>query len=205
MIPRRLLASILLIVALGVLPGCWRFRKKPTAPTPVPEASPAPVEESRAARFRARLAPPPAATPALADPVEEKPRTPAQLQSDYLAAKEFPDRVDLIYQLGDAGTADAVFTLMRLFQAEADVDLKSEMLDAIDRIDEEIPAKLAFLAIALRPDQPADLREAAVGMLLMVNDRRAIPTWQTLLKDPDPERRETAQQQIEDLQQLDPN
>ena len=122
----------------------------------------------------------------------------------YLAAKETSDRIEFVYQLGNADSADALNVLMRLFQSENDADLKQEMLDAADRIDGQLPAMLTLLSLALGPSQPADVRDAALAMLLGINDRRAIPAWQPLLTDPNPDTRELARQQIEDLQQLPP-
>lgn len=132
-------------------------------------------------------------------------RTPAQLQAAYLAATDISDKVELIYDLGNLDTADAIYTLMRLFEAESDVDLKQEMIDATERMEEVLPAKLAFLSIALRPSQPEDIRGSAVGLLLTIDDRRAIPLWQTLLKSSAEDLRETARERIEDLQNADPN
>lgn len=138
-------------------------------------------------------------------PAEEKPPAPAQLQRDYWLTRDQSERTEIIYQLGDIDSAEAVHSLMWLYQAETDVDLKQEILDAADRIDEQIPAKLALLNVALAPGQPAEMHDTVIEMLLGINDRRAILTWQLLLKDRDPDIRELAEQQIEELRNLDTN
>ncbi len=136
---------------------------------------------------------------------EETPRTPTQLQAAYLVAQEFPDKVEIIYDLGDLDTVDAILTLLRLFEAESDEDLKMEILDATERMEEQVPAKLALLSVALRAGQPPEIRDAAVGQLLTIDDRRAIPVWQVLSRDADEDRREMAQERIEALQELEAN
>jgi protein subunit release factor A len=166
-----------------------------------------PVRSQQEAPVPAPVATAPSPSPApevgLPPPAEEKQRTPGQLQRDYWLTREQSDRTEIIYQLGDLESADAIHSLMWLYQAETDLDLKQEILDAVDRIEEQIPAKLALLNVALAPGQPRDLHDTVVEMLLGINDRRAILTWQLLLKDSDPEVRELAQQQIEELQNLD--
>ena len=76
------------------------------------------------------------------------------------------------------------------------------MTDTFD--EEHLAGQLALLRVALGSDQPEDLRETALGILLPVTDRRAIPLWQSLLGDTDQETRELAKGQIELLTDLDP-
>ncbi|MGB8166099.1 MAG: hypothetical protein WCF18_01315 [Chthoniobacteraceae bacterium] len=209
MLSLRFIAGTTLGAMLGamlcLLSACHRPPVNAPAARPAPEIAPQSDATPPSRSSVAMNAPSNAAVPPMKETAEDTPLTAPQLQAAYLAAKEFPDKVEVIYDLGNLDTADAIYTLMRLFEAEGDPDLKQEMIDATERMEEQLPAKLAFLAIALQPSQPAEIRDTAVGLLLTIEDRRAIAIWQLLLKDADPERREMAQERIEDLQQLEPN
>jgi HEAT repeat protein len=78
------------------------------------------------------------------------------------------------------------------------------MLALADTFDEEhIEGRLTLLRRALGNDQPGEVRESALGILVTVPDRRAIPLWQMLLSDDDELTREMAKDQIELLRDLD--
>ncbi len=209
----RIKMIVALIFAAAFLPACSKPAQDAEVTTPAPEVIlPTRLHATTAASVTpasASSTPAPDSLPSRPSPVpetpEERPPSPAQLQAAYLAAKETPDRIEIVYQLASADSADAMNVLMRLFQSEADAQLKQEMLDAADRIDGQLPVMLTFLSLALGPSQPTDVRDSAFAMLLGINDRRAIPAWQPLLTDPDPDTRELARQQIEDLQQLPPD
>ena len=205
-VPRRILTVFALILMAGLIPACSKPAPEAAVTTPPPEvafppqnrgpAAAGPPEAAPAATPGA-IPPPPMAPPQTSD---ERPPTPGQLQSAYLAARDTADRIEIVYQLGNADSADAMNVLTRLFQTEADPQLQQEMLDAADRIDGQLPALLTLLGLALGPSRPPDVRDAALSMLLGINDRRAIPNWQALLADREPDTRELARQQIEDLQ-----
>ncbi len=124
----------------------------------------------------------------------------AQLERDYTKTSDANDRIEIIYQLADIGDAGALRALGRLFLAETNPELKSEIISAVDDVDGLVEARLAIYAIALRPNQPDDVRQAAVDALENLEDARAIPTWRTLLNDRDAGIRDTAKAQIEALQ-----
>lgn len=132
----------------------------------------------------------------------QDPSSPDRLKGDYTATSETDDRIDIIYQLADVGTVDALRAMGWLFQIEADPELKSEIISALDDVDGQNEVRVAIYAIALHPDQPDEVRQAAVDALENIVDAQALPVWRTLLNDRDLGIRESAQEQIKALESL---
>jgi HEAT repeat protein len=132
------------------------------------------------------------------------PASPETLLIQYEATHDSSDRAEIIDELGDEETADALKVLGRLFQIETDPELKNEILAATNGIEGQTEGKLLIIGAALKPTQPADVRDAAIDVLQGLDDSRAIPVWQTLLNDTDPEIRSVAKAQIAQLQEMQP-
>jgi hypothetical protein len=125
------------------------------------------------------------------------------LENAYLANTEFPQRVENIYKITDLGTPEAIAALGRLFQAEKEVDLKTEILDSLFDIDGLDDKKAALLAAGAGADQPKDVRESAIDGLTDLAPKYALPILQALVSDQDQEIRDLAKDAIEQLQQAD--
>lgn len=189
----------LAVLAIALTPACQKPREEPAAtpgPTPLPATTRAP-QTAAPPRSNAE------ATPAPSAPEPARPSL-AQLLAAYVATTEPSARVEVIHQLADAG-APGLTALSQLFQLETDAALKSTVLAVADTFDDaHLEAQLALWRMALGKVQPAEVRETALGILLPVTDRRAIPLWQSLLGDADEPTREIAQEQIELLRELNP-
>jgi type IV secretory pathway VirB10-like protein len=199
------------VVALAValsLAGC---SKKAEEPTGVP-TEPTPAQKTEAPATKP--APPPAtpshaaakpsqpdSAPAPTDPAHQV----AALESQYQAAKDADDRVDVVYKLAEVGNTEAVHALGRLFQVETDTDLKVDLLDALQSIENQSDAILPILANAVQPNQPQEVREAAIDGYMDIGDPRGIQALQALLNDPNEDIRDEARDAIELLKQSQTN
>ena len=195
-------------LAVAVLAGC---SKREEAETPTAPAEPAVT--------RPAPAPPPAPeTPVPAPSSTTTPPSPtalaqqgaaaqnvAVIESAYVSTPEYGERVEIIYRLTDVGTEEAVAALGRLFQIEKDLELKTEIVDALFIIDGLDEKKAALLAAAAGADQAKDLRLDAIDALTDLEPKVALPVLKSLLNDPDPEIRDAAKDAIEDLELMEPD
>jgi hypothetical protein len=132
---------------------------------------------------------------------EEKQRV-AKLEKEYLAATELTDKIRAIYDITDPGTPQALDALTRLFRVETDPELKRQLIDALPDIEGEQDRKLAMLTTAILPTQPAEVRQAAIDSMVLLEDRRAISILQSLLNDPVEDIRDDAKDAIEQLKDV---
>lgn len=195
---RSSLECVLAAALAVVLVGC----SKPSEPEPppAPTLKSAPAEQPAATDW-----PEPPAAPA--EPAAPAPRpAPAQTPDDvsvparptnslaeqavaleqrYLGNPELGRRLDVIFKLTELDGHYSVPSLAKLFQAETDVDLKIEILDALADIRGGADAKLTLLTAAIHPQQHQEVRQAALEALADLGDPRALPMVQQLLSDPD--------------------
>lgn len=136
---------------------------------------------------------PPALPPARA----EKAAQVASWEKSYRSATGFDDRFEAAIQIGQVGTPEAVLALARLFREERDKDLRVELVNALIGIGGCKEERLEFLKLALPPEQPAEVREAAIDGLVDLEDARALPLLRGLFDDPDPAIRTLARQSHE--------
>jgi hypothetical protein len=123
---------------------------------------------------------------------------------DYCATPDSAARRELISDLSTVPAQEAVPVVAELVELEGDVDLRVILLDALDVFDGEVPAKLLILSNLLgHRGLPDEVHEAALDALQNIQDARAIPVWEQLLKDPDPEQREVAREMIAMLRSTD--
>lgn len=181
--------------------------RPPAAPTPV-TSSPASVASVRPARPQPTAVtstPAPALiiksdtelTNLMADPpVKALP----ELERDYTSTTNRDTRLDLMMDIAEAGNADAIRTLTRLFDAEMDPELKVDLLDSLLGIEGFKDEKLIMLTLGIRQGLPADVRQSAIDGLIDLEDTRSIALLNGLLNDPDPEIRQSAQDAIEIIQ-----
>jgi hypothetical protein len=171
----------------------------PVHPTP---QLPAEVRPTTPATTSATTPTPPAVVP---PPIPEE--TPAQLaaqvkqlESTYHNTPEFQKRVAIIYDLSSVESPETIDAIGHLFLAESDKELKIELVNSLTDVDGENDKKLTILTVALRADQPKDVRLEAIDALVDTEDKRAIQVLQGLSHDPDEEIRDAVQDAIEQLQ-----
>jgi hypothetical protein len=132
--------------------------------------------------------------------VPEAPKTLPEMEKAYLSTTNRDSRLDLMMDISEAPTADAVKTLTRLFEAESDPDMKVDLIDSLLGIDGFKDEKLIMLTLAIRQGLPNDVRESAIDGLIDLEDQRGVALLNGLLNDPDPQIRQSAQDAIELLQ-----
>jgi HEAT repeat protein len=194
--------AVSVVVCALVIIGC-RPRKSEEPQTPPKPASPAP---------RVTTAPPPrvvepspsqskttSSSVVVTDP-KLAAKEAAALEMDYLAKTNFAEKVEALYKISDLGTGDALDALMRLFLQEQDADMKIQVIDAMGDIEEFNEKKLALLTVAVKADQPQDVRSSAINALSDIEDSRVIPILQSLLNDPDEDIRTEAEDNMKLLQ-----
>ena len=134
---------------------------------------------------------------------EEATPTAPELEKNYLANPDFTERVQVIFQLSDLGSVDALGVLGRLFQKEQDPDLRVQILNSLFDIEGQDDKKSALLAAGVATNQPKDVRDSAIDALGDIEAKRAVPILQSLLNDTDEDIREHAKDIIEQLQTQD--
>ncbi len=123
-----------------------------------------------------------------------------ELERDYASTTNRDTRLDVMMDISEAGTADSVKSLTRLFDLETDPDLKVDLLDSLLGIEGFKDEKLIMLTLGVRQGLPSDVRQSAIDGLIDLEDTRSIALLNGLLNDPDPEIRQSAQDAIEILQ-----
>jgi hypothetical protein len=123
-----------------------------------------------------------------------------QLEKDYSSTTNRDARLDIIMDITENPSAEAVQTLARLFDVETDPELKVDLLDSLLGIEGFKDEKLVLLTKGAAPGLPNDVRQSAIDGLIDLDDRRVIPVLNGLLNDPDPEIREGAKDALELLQ-----
>ena len=122
------------------------------------------------------------------------------MEKEYFTATNRDVRLDLMMDIADTSSAEAVKALTRLFEAETDADLKVDLLDSLLGIEGFKEEKLIMLTLGARQGLPSEVRQSAIDGLIDLDDRRAIPVLNGLLNDPDEEIREGAKDALEMLQ-----
>ena len=126
-----------------------------------------------------------------------------QLESDYQNTPDFQKRVTIIYELSsNDDAADVINSLAHLFLNEKDQELKIEMVNSLTDVDGQNDKKLAILSTALRADQPKEVRLEAIDGMGDAQDKRGIQILQGFLNDPDEDVKQSAQDTIEQLQNM---
>ena len=126
-----------------------------------------------------------------------------QLENDYQNTPDFQKRVTIIYELSsNDDAADVVNALAHLFLSEKDQELKIDMVHSLNDLDGQNDKKLAILSTALRADQPKEVRLEAIDGMGDAQDKRGIQVLQGFLNDPDEDVKQSAQDTIEQLQNM---
>jgi HEAT repeat protein len=122
----------------------------------------------------------------------------AEWEQAYRVETEFLKKVENVYRIADASTPEALRDLQGIYFGETDIELRVRIVGALSLVAApEIEPALAILRDALKPGQPEDLREAALGSLQRFEAPSATALWQALMSDPNPEVRELAEKMIE--------
>jgi hypothetical protein len=141
-----------------------------------------------------------AVQPIVEPPDEVAPKPLPVMEKEYFTATNRDVRLDLMMDIADTSSADAVKTLTRLFEAETDADLKVDLLDSLLGIEGFKEEKLIMLTLGARQGLPTEVRQSAIDGLIDLDDQRVIPVLNGLLNDPDEEIREGAKDALEMLQ-----
>jgi hypothetical protein len=121
------------------------------------------------------------------------------LEKAYSETADAKQRRAIAYKLADIGNVGSVQALGRLFQKETDPDLKDDLLSALWVIDGSDKEKVAVYALAVRSNQPDEVRKEAIDGLSDIEDAAALPVLQALLTDPSQEIRDAAQEAIDSV------
>ena len=175
--------------ALGGMTGCKPSARESTTVAAAPADSGVPADSVDA---------PPVASPVPGAPVAPEPAEPArsdpaQLEREFFASTDADARGEVAEKLWDLNTPQAVATLQRLFNADASVDVKVDLVSGL--LDAEPStatrdARWSLLLTALSATQPAAVREVAVEILAGSEDPRALPVLQSFANDANEDVRE---------------
>lgn len=122
------------------------------------------------------------------------------LEKDYTATTNRDTRLDIMMDIAESPSAEAVKALTRLFEAETDPELKVDLIDSLLGIEGFKDEKLIMLTMGARQGLPDDVRQSAIDGLIDLDDQRVISVLNGLLNDPNEEIRESAKDAIEMLQ-----
>lgn len=151
--------------------------------------------------------PGPAATPAPAGetPLQQSPATSdvasaetmISLQQKFLSTSDPLERENIIEQLSDLDTNEAMDMIANLFQLEREDDLKVDMIETIEEMQVENTRKIPIFAAAIQSNQPPSVRIAGIDALTDLKEPAAIQLLQSLLHDPDTNIRNAAQEALQ--------
>lgn len=136
--------------------------------------------------------------------IEQSRTSAAEVEAQSLAAEfeaetDEARRVEIVSSLAINGSLPAQNTLARIYRS-AEPALKTALVEALALIDtDDISPAVSILEDAIRNDRTEELRDAAVDTLRDLQHPATLPLWQSLLRDPSPERREEARAAIEYL------
>jgi hypothetical protein len=94
----------------------------------------------------------------------------------------------------DVPVRDAVEALGVMFHQERSVEVRINILNNLLNLDD--PSSYQLIVQGADPNQPQEVRKAAVSVLGDYDDTWAVPTLQQLLSDGDPEIRQAAQEAL---------
>ena len=188
-----------ILAASFIVAGCDRSETKiapttqPSLPTPAAVNAPPPEENSIA---REPVVPT-VQRPNVTEEISKA--TPSDLAREFRAAAEAERRGELVGELWEIGTPEAVETLRQLYFGEREMDVKVDIISGVTDAD---PVKLrdgcnALLLAALTPGQPPEVRALAAHLLTESKDPRAIALLQQFSQDGDPKIREAAREALE--------
>jgi HEAT repeat protein len=137
----------------------------------------------------------------MASPTSEAENQLRSAVAHYRAADE-ETRTDIeehLSELADSGVSkrDIARTLGAMFTMENSVVIKCSILDELYTLGD--PAVLEQVTVGLLPNQPLEVRDEAISILQDIGDKRAIPSLQPLLADPDENIRDAARDAIDSL------
>lgn len=168
------------------------------------EPSPEPKKPvaTRENRERPKVVEPPAqetipedSTPPAA--AAETPEEIASLQQKFLNARNSDERQDIVHEIGELNTTQAMAVLGRLLQIEREADVKLDILGTIEGMEVENATKISILAGAVRPEQPEDVREFAIDALANLDEPGAVQILQGLTNDRNSAIRDAAKEALQ--------
>jgi hypothetical protein len=174
----------------GEAPPATESKFAAVTPGPLPARSSQPVAPD---------IPEPAGRPVA---VAETSPGPRALEQRYALLSSGPEtRQEIIKELGEISSSEAVDVLSRLFQREKREELKLEILGAIGGLDDDkfLEPKLSFFARAISPPYPRLVRQVAINTLGEIDDPRVMVLLRTLRSDGDPQIRTFAAEVLREL------
>ena len=151
-------------------------------------------------RILANRAPRLVESPAQAAIAEEV--TVAGLVKEFSAARTSEERADIARSIAAQDAPESLGAIIRLFAAERVPLVKEALVAGLGDLDKDdaVPAKVAFLASALK-GQPRNVRSAALGVLAIIDTPAArVLIRGTAKQDSDHEIREEAKSLAEALE-----
>lgn len=121
----------------------------------------------------------------------------ADLETQYLAARDLYNKLLVLNKLPELPAPEALAMLARLFEQEEDPELRAELLYSILDVEGEMFAKLSLLALAIQSNQSHSVRITAIDLLVELNHEEGIAILQNFLTDPEPEIRQAVNGAIE--------
>ena len=170
-----------------------------TFPSPIITNTPLPNATTTVTNVAGTVA---SAVPSASAATPEQIQRLASLEKSYVAAGSFDDRFDVALAIGKAGGSEAVKTLERLFRAEKDSGLRTELINALIGISECKEERLSLLRLGIAADQAAETREAAIDGLIDLEDARALPLLKEMSTDPNEQVRTVAKHALGLLTEL---
>lgn len=189
------------VLLLG-LAGCDPSQSPPTA-SPKPLSSPVVSTPPPDDRFLTPPSPPanvPAPVPtADLQPADEPVPEPSELARKFHAATDPQERGEIVDSLWEIDTVASIETIRQLFLTERDSDVKVDMIAGLTDSPkpETRQSRFGLIAAAVLPNQPKEVREIAMQMLVDFEDPRTLTLLQQYSRDPDPEVSDAAKEALE--------
>jgi len=188
-------------VATPPSPAASRTSSTPVPPPPAPNAVTTTLPTHPVLPATSHVTAAVQSDPSLTNLLEAQVQKPLPvLERDYTATTNRDSRLDVMMDIAETQSADGVKSLTRLFEQEADPDLKVDLLDSLLGIDGFKDEKLIMLTLGIRPGLPNEVRQSAIDGLIDLEDTRSIALLNGLLNDPDAEIRQAAQDAIDLIQ-----
>lgn len=142
--------------------------------------------------------PPPTVPPASESP--EAAAEAAELIAEFAGDQDEARRIEIVFELAANGSPGAQTKLDEIYRNPPAARLKQEVVNAMTFMEpHNLDFALTLLSDAVGPQQPVELREAAMDALRDLEDARTINVWRSIANDPQAEIREAAAQAIEYL------
>jgi PBS lyase HEAT-like repeat len=101
---------------------------------------------------------------------ESSGQTAQALQQKYFTTQDPNERSEIVYALGELNSTEAIAVLGLLFQNERDEKVKLDILATVQQMKVMNASAMSIVAAAARPEQPQQVREAAIDALAYLEE-----------------------------------